>query len=116
MDQAETGASGLFTQTRTGKDGKPFTIYKLRTMRADAEATKAQLVGSDEGNGVLFKVHADPRITRSGRILRKTSIDELPQLINVMLGQMSLVGPRPALPSEVEPTTTSPSASPYVPA
>ena len=97
----ETGASGLFTQTRTGKDGKPFTIYKLRTMRADAEATKAQLVGSDEGNGVLFKVHADPRITRSGRILRKTSIDELPQLINVVLGQMSLVGPRPALPSEV---------------
>ena len=70
-------------------------------MRADAEATKSQLVGADEGNGVLFKVHADPRITRSGRILRKTSIDELPQLINVVLGQMSLVGPRPALPSEV---------------
>ncbi|MEZ5193599.1 MAG: exopolysaccharide biosynthesis polyprenyl glycosylphosphotransferase [Nocardioides sp.] len=92
---------GLFKQVRVGQDGTPFTMYKMRTMRTDAEAVRQQILEQDEGNGVLFKIKADPRITRVGRVLRKTSLDELPQLINVVLGQMSLVGPRPALPEEV---------------
>ena len=99
--RCESAGPGLFTQTRVGRDGRPFRIYKLRTMRADAEQVKASLAGADEGHGVLFKVHDDPRVTRSGRLLRRTSVDELPQLINVVLGQMSLVGPRPNLPEEV---------------
>ena len=91
----------LFTQTRVGRHGALFTVYKLRTMRTDAEVLKAALAESDEGNGVLFKMRADPRITRAGRLLRKTSLDELPQLLNVVRGEMSLIGPRPALPDEV---------------
>ncbi|MFT3874324.1 MAG: exopolysaccharide biosynthesis polyprenyl glycosylphosphotransferase [Nocardioides sp.] len=91
----------IFKQTRVGLDGKTFTMYKLRTMRVDAEKVKAELATMDEGNGVLFKIRDDPRVTRAGRLLRKTSLDELPQLMNVVLGQMSLVGPRPALPEEV---------------
>ena len=91
----------LFTQTRVGRDGALFTVYKLRTMRTDAEVLKEALAASDEGNGVLFKMRADPRITRAGRLLRKTSLDELPQLLNVVRGEMSLIGPRPALPNEV---------------
>lgn len=90
----------LFRQTRVGRAGRPFTMLKLRTMRCDAEEVRGQL--ASEGDGVLFKIRRDPRVTRSGRFLRTYSLDELPQLINVVLGQMSLVGPRPALPDEVE--------------
>lgn len=92
---------GLFKQTRVGKDGAEFVMYKLRSMRRDAEQTKADLADQNEGAGLLFKMKADPRITRVGRVIRKTSLDELPQLINVVKGEMSLVGPRPALPEEV---------------
>jgi lipopolysaccharide/colanic/teichoic acid biosynthesis glycosyltransferase len=92
---------GFFAQTRAGQDGRPFRMYKLRTMRCDAEALKSSLATRNEGHGVLFKLRHDPRITRPGRFLRKASLDELPQLLNVVLGQMSLVGPRPALPGEV---------------
>ncbi|MBM7518313.1 exopolysaccharide biosynthesis polyprenyl glycosylphosphotransferase [Nocardioides nitrophenolicus] len=91
----------FFRQTRIGRADAPFTIWKLRTMRCDADLAEPDLVALDEGSGPLFKIHRDPRITRVGRWLRRTSLDELPQLINVALGQMSLVGPRPALPSEV---------------
>ena len=92
----------VFRQERVGRDGRLFTILKLRTMCNDAEARKADLASQNEADGPLFKIEHDPRITRVGRILRKLSIDELPQLWNVLRGQMSLVGPRPALPSEVE--------------
>ena len=90
----------LFTQTRVGKDGRAFRIYKFRTMVVDAEQRKAQLMAMNDHDGVLFKLRRDPRITKVGGFLRRWSIDELPQLINVLLGHMSLVGPRPALPDE----------------
>jgi exopolysaccharide biosynthesis polyprenyl glycosylphosphotransferase len=90
----------LFRQERTGKGNKPFTIYKLRTMAHDAEQRHSQLVNSNEMDGPLFKIRADPRTTRIGRFLRKTSLDEAPQLLNVLRGDMSLVGPRPFVPSE----------------
>ena len=90
----------IFRQERSGRDGKPFRIYKFRTMVVDAEKRLGGLQGRNEGAGPLFKLRDDPRITRLGRVLRRTSIDELPQLINVVRGEMSLVGPRPALPSE----------------
>ncbi len=92
----------FFKQVRVGRDGEPFTMYKMRTMHIDAEERLAELQTLDEGNGLLFKMREDPRITRAGALLRKTSLDELPQLINVVRGEMSLVGPRPALPQEVE--------------
>ena len=92
----------LFTQTRVGKDGRPFKIYKFRTMVVDAEKRLAELRASNDHDGVLFKMQHDPRITAIGRSLRKWSVDELPQLINVIRGEMSLVGPRPALPDEAE--------------
>jgi exopolysaccharide biosynthesis polyprenyl glycosylphosphotransferase len=91
----------LFRQTRVGKDGRSFTVYKFRTMVVDAEARKPQLVLLNETGGVLFKMRKDPRVTRVGGWLRHWSLDELPQLINVMRGDMSLVGPRPPLPDEV---------------
>jgi exopolysaccharide biosynthesis polyprenyl glycosylphosphotransferase len=90
----------LFTQTRVGKDGRTFKIYKFRTMVVDAEARLAELKPVNDLDGVLFKVRRDPRITSIGARLRKYSIDEFPQFINVVKGEMSLVGPRPALPSE----------------
>jgi lipopolysaccharide/colanic/teichoic acid biosynthesis glycosyltransferase len=90
----------LFTQTRVGKHGEAFRIYKFRTMVVDAEARLAELRTHNEHDGVLFKMRRDPRITAIGAYLRKYSIDELPQLINVVRGEMSLVGPRPALPDE----------------
>jgi exopolysaccharide biosynthesis polyprenyl glycosylphosphotransferase len=90
----------LFTQTRVGKDGEQFKIYKFRTMVVDAEARLAELRARNESDGVLFKIRNDPRITAVGAWLRKWSLDELPQLVNVLMGEMSLVGPRPALPSE----------------
>ena len=90
----------IFRQERTGRDGRPFRIYKFRTMVQGAERQLDGLRSLNEGAGPLFKLRDDPRITRLGRLLRRTSIDELPQLINVLKGEMSLVGPRPALPAE----------------
>jgi len=90
----------LFTQTRVGKDGQVFKIYKFRTMVVDAEKRLVELQAKNEFDGVLFKMRRDPRITAVGARLRKWSLDELPQLFNVLLGEMSLVGPRPALPDE----------------
>lgn len=92
----------FFKQKRVGKDGKEFYMFKFRSMVVDAEALLAQLKDKNEADGPLFKIKEDPRITRIGKILRKTSLDEFPQLINVLKGEMSLVGPRPALPSEIE--------------
>jgi len=91
----------LFAQTRVGKNGRPFTMYKFRTMVVDAEQRLAELRDRNESDGLLFKMRHDPRITPIGAQLRKYSLDELPQLINVFRGEMSLVGPRPPLPSEV---------------
>jgi exopolysaccharide biosynthesis polyprenyl glycosylphosphotransferase len=90
----------LFTQVRVGKDGHAFRIFKFRTMVVDAEQRREQLLESNDFDGVLFKLRKDPRVTAVGAHLRRWSIDELPQLINVFLGHMSLVGPRPALPGE----------------
>ena len=92
----------IFSQVRVGKYGRHFKFYKFRSMYVDAEARKAELLKHNEsGDGVIFKMKYDPRITPVGRFIRKFSIDELPQLFNVILGDMSLVGPRPPLPSEV---------------
>lgn len=91
----------LFRQIRVGKDGEHFECYKFRSMYIDAEQRKAELMAQNEADGPVFKMKNDPRITRVGRIIRKLSIDELPQLFNVLKGEMSLVGPRPAVPSEV---------------
>ena len=91
----------LFKQTRVGRNGRTFGVYKFRTMHVDAESRLAEFNDANERIGPLFKMERDPRITRVGRFLRETSLDELPQLINVIKGQMSLVGPRPALPAEV---------------
>lgn len=85
----------LFRHSRTGQGGRPFTMYKFRSMVADAEASQAALLATNEQDGPAFKIRNDPRITPIGRLLRKTSIDELPQLWNVLVGDMSLVGPRP---------------------
>ena len=92
----------LFTQVRVGKDGHAFRIYKFRTMVVDAEQRRVELLASNDSDGVLFKLHRDPRVTPVGARLRRWSIDELPQLFNVFLGHMSLVGPRPALPDEAD--------------
>jgi exopolysaccharide biosynthesis polyprenyl glycosylphosphotransferase len=94
------GGTAFFRQTRVGKEGRPFTVWKFRTMVEDAEGQKAALLGDNDGDGVLFKMRNDPRITPVGRVLRKYSLDELPQLWNVLKGDMSLVGPRPAVPAE----------------
>lgn len=91
----------LFTQYRVGKGGRAFRIYKFRTMVVDADKRQAELLASNDSDGVLFKLRKDPRVTPLGMHLRRWSLDELPQLINVFLGQMSLVGPRPAVPDEV---------------
>jgi lipopolysaccharide/colanic/teichoic acid biosynthesis glycosyltransferase len=85
----------LFKQERSGRGGKPFIMYKFRSMQADAEDHKPELRAANEQNGPVFKIKYDPRVTRLGRWLRRTSLDELPQLWNVLLGDMSLVGPRP---------------------
>lgn len=91
----------FFRQPRVGLRGRPFKIWKLRTMQVDAEELQIHLRERNEADGLLFKIQQDPRITRVGRILRRFSLDELPQLFNVMAGQMSMVGPRPPLPEEV---------------
>lgn len=90
----------LFRQVRIGKDGTPFTMVKFRTMFVDAEERKAELLAQNEGAGVMFKMRQDPRVTRVGSFLRRTSLDELPQLLNIVRGDMSVVGPRPCLPEE----------------
>jgi exopolysaccharide biosynthesis polyprenyl glycosylphosphotransferase len=92
----------LFTQVRVGKDGRAFRIYKFRTMVVDAEQRKQELLAANSRDHVLFKLRKDPRVTAVGAYLRRWSIDELPQLFNVFLGDMSLVGPRPALPDEAD--------------
>ena len=91
----------FFRQTRIGLHGRPFAMYKFRTMVPDAEARLADLAERNEISGPAFKIAVDPRVTRVGRILRRTSLDELPQFWNVLLGQMSLVGPRPPISTEV---------------
>ncbi len=95
------GASPIFSQTRVGRDGKEFTFYKFRSMKPHAEEELEGLLPYNEMNGPAFKIKQDPRITRVGRFIRKSSIDELPQLWNVLRGEMSIVGPRPGLPREV---------------
>ena len=98
----------FFNQERVGLRGRRFRIYKFRSMVVDAERRKAELLSRNESKaGVLFKMRRDPRITRVGAVIRKLSIDELPQLLNVLKGEMSLVGPRPAVPSEVSQYTQS---------
>jgi exopolysaccharide biosynthesis polyprenyl glycosylphosphotransferase len=98
----EDGGPMIFRQTRIGKDGRPFTVFKFRSMVVNAESRLAELRHRNERlDSPLFKLEADPRVTRAGRFLRATSIDELPQLFNVLRGHMSLVGPRPALAEEV---------------
>lgn len=92
----------IFRQIRCGKDGRMFHFYKFRSMCVDAEKKLDGLLDQNEMEGPAFKIENDPRITRVGKFLRKTSLDELPQLINVLRGEMSIVGPRPPLPREVE--------------
>ncbi|KMY45380.1 multidrug MFS transporter [Bacillus sp. FJAT-27916] len=92
----------FFKQVRVGKDGKTFNMYKFRSMIHHAESLIDSLLDQNESSGALFKMKEDPRVTKIGRFIRKTSIDELPQLWNVLKGEMSLVGPRPPLPREVE--------------
>ncbi len=98
----EDGGPAIYVQERVGRDGVLFPLFKFRSMVIDAEHMKSDLAAANEsGGGVLFKMRRDPRITRIGGVIRRLSIDELPQLFNVLRGEMSLVGPRPALPDEV---------------
>ncbi len=93
----------LFRQVRVGKRGRLFTMFKFRSMRVTAEQDKQALSANNESaDGVLFKMKKDPRVTQVGRLIRRLSIDELPQLLNILRGDMSVVGPRPALPTEVD--------------
>lgn len=92
----------IYKQMRVGKDGKLFEMYKFRSMVVNAEAKQKELLDRNEIKGAMFKMKNDPRVTRIGKFIRKTSIDELPQLVNVIRGHMSLVGPRPPLPKEVD--------------
>jgi exopolysaccharide biosynthesis polyprenyl glycosylphosphotransferase len=91
----------LFRQRRVGLAGRTFTLYKFRSMRQDAEAQRRALEARNEMDGPVFKIRDDPRVTRVGRFLRRTSLDELPQFWNVLRGEMSVVGPRPPIPAEV---------------
>jgi lipopolysaccharide/colanic/teichoic acid biosynthesis glycosyltransferase len=91
----------FFVQTRIGRNGRPFGMIKFRSMQVDAEARRAELLAQSDREGICFKSRKDPRITPVGRVLRRLSLDELPQIFNVLRGEMSLVGPRPALPEEV---------------
>jgi exopolysaccharide biosynthesis polyprenyl glycosylphosphotransferase len=97
----QDGGPVIFRQARIGRDGKPFTVLKFRSMVVDAEDRKLELMAYNEGKGGLFKLSRDPRVTRFGQLLRNFSLDELPQLFNVLTGSMSLVGPRPHLASEL---------------
>lgn len=96
------GASPFFTQKRVGRNGKTFNFLKFRSMVPCAEEMLDSLLEKNEMDGPVFKIKDDPRLTRVGRFIRKTSIDELPQLLNILKGDMSIVGPRPAMPREVE--------------
>jgi len=98
----EDGGPVLFSQVRVGKHGRSFRFLKFRSMVRNAEALKDRLAAQNEACGPIFKIRDDPRVTRIGRWLRKSSLDELPQLFNVLRGELSLVGPRPHLPREVE--------------
>ena len=98
----DPSAGPVFSQERIGRNGKPFKFYKFRSMCPNAEAKLDDLLDQNEMDGPVFKIKDDPRITRVGKFIRKTSIDELPQLWNILKGDMSIVGPRPALPREVE--------------
>jgi lipopolysaccharide/colanic/teichoic acid biosynthesis glycosyltransferase len=91
----DDGGPVFFRQSRVGLDGRSFFMLKFRSMRPDAESMVASLQAGNASDGLLFKLHRDPRVTRVGRVIRRTSIDELPQLVNVLAGEMSLVGPRP---------------------
>lgn len=91
----------VFKQVRVGKNGREFQMYKFRSMVTDAETRLTQLLERNEKTGPVFKLHDDPRVTRVGRVVRKVSLDELPQFVNVLKGDLSVVGPRPALPREV---------------
>lgn len=91
----------LFAQTRVGRDGREFRMWKFRSMYADAESRLESLMALNEKDGPVFKIADDPRVTRVGRVIRKLSLDELPQFLNVLKGDLSVVGPRPALPKEV---------------
>jgi exopolysaccharide biosynthesis polyprenyl glycosylphosphotransferase len=92
----------VYTQYRVGKNGKKFNLYKFRSMCVDADQKLLSIIHLNEKDGPIFKITNDPRVTRVGRFIRKTSIDELPQFLNVLVGNMSIVGPRPPLPTEVE--------------
>lgn len=98
----ESRGNIIFVQERVGLNGKPFKMYKFRSMVSNAEDLKKDLMDHNDMEGPMFKMKHDPRITKIGKFIRKTSIDELPQLLNVLKGDMSLVGPRPSLPNEVE--------------
>ena len=99
--RATSSGPAFFIQKRIGRDGVSFGMIKFRSMYVDAEARRAEVIGSSDRAGLCFKSKDDPRITPFGKFLRRSSLDELPQLFNVLIGQMSLVGPRPALPQEV---------------
>ncbi len=98
----ESSGPILFKQERVGLRGKHFVMYKFRSMVINAEELKEKLESQNEMSGPMFKIKNDPRVTKVGKFIRKTSIDELPQLINILKGEMSIVGPRPSIPSEVE--------------
>jgi lipopolysaccharide/colanic/teichoic acid biosynthesis glycosyltransferase len=97
----DSSGPAFFRQTRVGRHGREFTMLKFRSMDVGAEARRAELESANEGSGPLFKMKTDPRVTRIGVVLRRYSLDELPQLFNVLAGSMSMVGPRPPLPAEV---------------
>lgn len=97
----ESNGPVIFSQKRVGLNGKEFKMYKFRSMVVNAEELKEKLAKQNEMSGPMFKMKDDPRVTKIGKFIRKTSIDELPQLINILKGDMSLVGPRPSLPKEV---------------
>jgi exopolysaccharide biosynthesis polyprenyl glycosylphosphotransferase len=97
----DPNGSIIYSQSRVGKDGKQFRFYKFRSMCVNADAIRDQLLGQNEMDGPVFKIRNDPRVTRVGKVIRRTSIDELPQFWNVLKGDMSIVGPRPPLPKEV---------------
>lgn len=97
----EDGGPVIYSQVRVGKDGRLFKMYKMRSMKVDADQLKKKLLDQNEMDGPVFKMENDPRITKTGKVLRQCSIDELPQCINVLLGSMSIVGPRPPLGHEV---------------
>jgi exopolysaccharide biosynthesis polyprenyl glycosylphosphotransferase len=100
--KVDSPGPAIFTQVRVGRDGRPFRFHKFRSMHVDAERRREEVASHNEVDGPVFKMRRDPRVTRVGSFLRRTSLDELPQLVNVLKGEMSMVGPRPPLPREVE--------------